>query len=295
MSVHGSAGIVVHGVLILLSISVVFPFLLMISGSLTQEEAINRIGVQLVPSHFSTAAYRYAFEFPKALLMSYGITALITVIGTVASLLLTTMLAYVMARRDYALSRVTTFVVFFTLLFNGGLVPFYILISRYLHLGNTIWSMIVPGLVNPFMVLIFKGFLSRMSFEVIEAAKIDGASEYRIFFGIVLPMAKPALATLTILVSFSYWNEWFNALLFVTNSNLYPLQLYIYNLGTQLSFLQSNPQLAQQLLGITDPASVPYVSAQLALTILAVAPFVVVFTLLRKYFQTGLTVGSLKG
>lgn len=292
---RGPVGIVVHGILIMVCVSVAIPFVLIIMGSLTDERSLTTQGISFVPSQISTAAYEFVFKFPGALLRSYAVTAVVTCIGTVASLLLTTMLAYVISRRDYALSRVTTFVVFFTLLFNGGLVPFFILITRYLHLGNTIWAMIVPGLVTPFTVLIAKGYMSRLNFEVIEAAKVDGAGEYRIFFLIVLPMMRPALATLGVLISFAYWNEYFNALLFVSNSNLYPLQLFIYNLGSELDFLQAHPAQAQYLLGLHSAASVPYISAELAMTALAVAPFIVIFSFLQRYFREGLTVGSLKG
>ena len=291
----GPVAVIVHGVLIMVCVSVIIPLFLMISGSFTDEQVLSVSGVSFIPRQFSGAAYEYVFRFPTTLLQAYGVTATITLIGTVVSLLLTTMLAYVLSRRDYFLSRVTTFVVFFTLLFNGGLVPFYILVTRYLHLENTIGAMIVPNLVAPFTVLIAKGYMARLNFEVIEAAKVDGASEYRIFFSIVLPMIKPATATLGVLISFAYWNEWFNALLFVSNKNLYPLQLFVYNLASELSFLQQHPEQARLLLGLSSAASVPYISAELAMTILAVAPFVVVFSFLQRYFREGLTVGSLKG
>lgn len=292
---RGASGIVVHGVLIMLCVSVAIPFLLIIVGSLTDEQALTTQGMSFIPNHPSGVAYQYVFKFPTALLQAYGVTATITLIGTGASLLMTAMLAYVISRRDYVLSRVTTFVVFFTLMFNGGLIPFFILVTRYLHLGNTIWAMIVPNLITPFTVLIAKGYMGRLNFEVIEAAKVDGAGEYRIFFLIVVPMVRPALATLAVLISFAYWNEYFNALLFINNTSLYPLQLFIYNLGTELAFLQAHPTLIQSALGLSNPASVPFVSAELALTIMAVAPFIVVFSFLQRYFREGLTVGSLKG
>lgn len=294
-SAQGPAGLIFHTVLVLLCISVVFPFVLMISGSLTQELNLSLHGAFIWPRHFSTAAYQYAFKYPGALLTSYGVTFFITIVGTVGSLLLTTMIAYAISRTDYIGARVTTFVVFFTMLFNGGLVPFFILMTRYLHLQNSIWAMIVPGLISPFTVLIMKGYMARLNYDVIEAAKIDGASEFRIFFTIVAPMVKPAIATLGVLISFSYWNEWFNALLFIDKSNLYPLQLYVYNLSTSLQSLLANPQMSQHLLGLKNIADVPYLSAELALTLLSIAPFTIVFVSLQRYFREGLTVGSLKG
>lgn len=293
-SARGASALVCHGVLIMLCVSVIIPFLMLVSGSLTSEVAIDDHGVGLLPLKFSTAAYHYAFSSPDVLLRAYGVTIFVTAVGTIVSLLLTAMLGYVMARRDYVLARVTTFVVFFTLLFNGGLVPFFIVITRYLHLGNTVWAMIVPGLLAPFNVLIMKGYMTRFNYEVVEAGKLDGASELRIFFQLVVPTIKPVLATLAVLISFAYWNEYFNALLFVSNTNLYPLQLMLYNLSSSLAYLQQNPQEAA-VLGLHNPAATPYISAELAIVILGVVPFVIIFSFLRRYFREGLTVGSLKG
>lgn len=293
-SAQGGLSLVCHGVLIMLCVSVVIPFILIISGSLTSEAALDSSGFGIIPSKFSTAGYDYVFHSPGILLWAYGVTLFVTVVGTIVSLLLTAMLGYVISRPDYVFGRVTTFIVFFTLLFNGGLVPFFILITRYLHLQDTVWSMIVPGLLAPFNVLIVKGFMSQFSFDVVEAATLDGASELRIFFQIVMPMIRPVLATLGLLISFSYWNEYFNALLFVSNSRLYPLQLMLYHLSSTLAFLQQNPDYEAKILGLTNPADVPYLSAQLAIVILATVPFVAIFSFLRRYFWEGLTVGSVR-
>lgn len=289
---RGGMGLVCHGVMIMLCVSVVIPFLLIVSGSLTSESALQSSGLRLVPEKISTSAYEYVFGSPDVLLRAYGVTFVVTLVGTVISLILTAMLGYVIARPDYIFARATTFIIFFTMLFNGGLVPFFILMTRYLHLQNTIWSMIVPGLLAPFNVLIVKGFMNQFPFEVIEAAKLDGASEFRIFFQIVAPMMKPVISTLAVLISFSYWNEYFNALLFVTDSKLYPIQLMLYHLSSTLAFLQQNPEYEARLLGLSNLADVPYLGAQLAIVLLAIVPFVVIFSFLRRYFWEGLTVGS---
>lgn len=293
-SAHGGAALACHGVMIMLCISVLVPFLLIISGSLTNESVLQTTGFELIPSHPSTAAYDYVFSSPDILFRAYGVTLFVTAVGTAISLLLTVMLGYVLARPDYAFARVTTAIVFFTLLFNGGLVPFFILMTRYLHLQDSIWAMIVPGLLAPFNVLIVKGFMNNFSFEVIEAAQLDGASEFRVFFQIVMPMIKPVLSTLAVLISFSYWNEYFNALLFITNTDLYPIQLMLYHLSSTLSFLQQNPEYEARVLGLTNPSDVPFLSAQLAIVILATVPFVTIFSFLRRYFWQGLTVSSVR-
>jgi putative aldouronate transport system permease protein len=200
--------LMIHLFFIVLSIAVLIPFILVISISLTDEKSLLLHGYHLFPQQFSLLAYTLILHAPTQLLRSYQVTILVTVVGTAASLLLTSMVAYSLSRRDYRYRRVTTLYVFFTMLFSGGLVPLYILVTQYLGMKDTIFALIIPYLVSPFYILVMKGFLDKLPVEIIESAKMDGASEWRIFFTIVLPLSTPALATLGLFISFMYWNDW---------------------------------------------------------------------------------------
>jgi putative aldouronate transport system permease protein len=176
------------------------------------------------------------------------------------------------------------------MLFQGGLVPFYILVTQYLHLKNTIWALILPMLINPFYVLIMKGFLAKIPGEIIESVKIDGANELRIFFKIILPLSVPALATIGLITSFGYWNDFFNGLLFIDDQKLVPLQLLLYRSINTIEFIKSSPLFVQMNVNV----QVPSVSARMALVVLAAGPMMLIFPFFQRYFVSGLTVGAIK-
>lgn len=278
---------------IVLSIVVVLPFLLVVAVSLTDEKTITKNGYQFIPESISLDAYRYLLDAPDILLRAYGVTITVTVIGALTGLLLTAMTAYVISRPDYRYNRITTFYVFFTMLFSGGLVPSYILMTQYLHLKDSLLALILPVLLSPFNIMVMKGFMSKIPLEIIESAKIDGARELRIFFRIILPLSTPALATLGLLISFTYWNEWFNGMLYIDDPSKVPLQLLLVRTLNSIEFLTSNSEFTQQL-GI-DLASFPNNSARMAIAVLAGGPMLVIFPFFQRFFVKGLTVGSLKG
>ena len=285
--------LLIHLLFILLSLAVVLPFLLVVAVSLTDEASLTGNGYQFLPESFSLEAYRYLLDAPDILLRAYGVTITVTVIGALAGLLLTAMTAYVISRPDYRYNRATTFYVFFTMLFSGGLVPSYILITQYLHLKDSLLALILPVLLSPFNIMVMKGFMSKIPLEIVESAKIDGARELRIFFRIILPLSTPALATLGLLISFTYWNEWFNAMLYIDDPNKVPLQLLLVRTLGSIEFITSNSEFAQQL-GV-DLSSFPNNSARMAIAVLAGGPMLVIFPFFQRFFVKGLTVGSLKG
>lgn len=278
---------------IVLSVVVILPFLLVVSVSLTNEKALAQDGYRFFPKTFSFDAYRYLLDAPEMLVRAYGVTVMVTVAGALLGLLLTAMTAYVISRPDYRYNRITTFYVFFTMLFSGGLVPSYILMTQYLQLKDNLLALILPILLSPFNIMVMKGFMSKIPLEIIESAKIDGAREFRIFFRIILPLSTPALATLGLLISFAYWNEWFNAMLYIDDPNKVPLQLLLVRTLNSIEFLTSNSEFAQQL-GI-DLASFPNNSARMAIAVLAGGPMLIIFPFFQRFFVKGLTVGSLKG
>jgi putative aldouronate transport system permease protein len=277
----------------IISILMVLPFVLVVVISLTSESSIIKNGYQFIPEILSLDAYRYILETPDIILRGYGITTFITVVGTLVSLLVTAMTAYVISRRDYRYNRITTFYVFFTMLFSGGLVPIYILMTQYLNLKDTLFALILPVLLSPFNIMVMKGFMAKIPLEIIESAKIDGAKEFRIFFTIILPLSKPALATMGLLISFAYWNEWFNAMLYIDNQKLVPLQLLLVRILNSMEFLTSNSEFSSQM-GI-NMADFPNNSARMAIAVLAGGPMLIIFPFFQRFFVKGLTVGSLKG
>jgi putative aldouronate transport system permease protein len=283
----------IHLFFILLSLSILAPFLLIVSVSLTDEKALAAFGYSFFPSQPSLAAYQYILQSPAVLLRAYGNTIFITVVGTLLSLLVTSMVAYAISRRDYRLRAGLTVYIFFPMLFSGGLVPFYILMTQYLHLKDSLWAIILPGMVSPFYVLIMKGFMGKIPHELIESAKMDGASEWRIYFRMILPLSTPALATLGLFIAFNYWNEWFNALLFIEDDKRVPLQLLLVRIMNTLDFLRNNSSYIQGL-GL-DMSQLPNESMRMALVILVAGPMMFIFPFFQKYFVQGMTVGSLKG
>jgi len=279
--------------LTILCLMVALPFVLVVVISLTSENSLVQNGYQFIPKEWSLEAYRITFAQPDPLIRGYLVTIMITVIGTVTSLLLTAMTAYPISSRDFRYNRPITFYIFFTMLFNGGLIPFYILMTQYLHLKNSLMALIIPALLSPFNIMIMKGFLDKIGKEIIESAKVDGAREIRIFFTIILPLSTPALATLGLFISFGYWNEWYNALLFIDNDRFVPLQLLLVRILTQIEFLANSPlaQVADKLAF----ANFPTMSVRMAMAILAGGPMLVIFPFFQKYFVKGIIVGSLKG
>lgn len=282
----------IHGWFLVFSVFCVIPLLYVVSISFSTESDIAKEGYRLIPKTFTTFAYDYLFHNPNQLITGYSVSILVTVLGTAFSLLLTAMLAYTMSRKDFRGSNHLSFIVFFTLLFNGGLVPWYILIKKYLHIDDSLFALILPYVIMPWHVLLMRGFLSDIPIELIESAKIDGAKEWRIFSQIVLPIAKPALATLGLFIAFIYWNDWWLALLYIDNEKLVPLQFMLYRIMNNIQYLSSN--IKPGTVNI-DLSQFPNESARMAIAILAAGPILVVFPFFQKYFVKGLTVGAIKG
>jgi putative aldouronate transport system permease protein len=279
--------LLIHSVLILVGLGCLIPMLLVISVSFSDEQQLAIQGYQLLPVGFSTFAYEYILQNPQQILRAYGVTIFVTTVGTAVGLIVCAMLAYPLARKDFRLRGILSFYVFFTLLFSGGMVPFYILVTQYLGWKDNILALVAPYIVTAWYVLILRTSFSQLPTELLEAARIDGAGEWRIFFQIVLPLSKPVLATIGLFYILRYWNDWFLALLFINDSALYPLQYLLQVLMRNINFLSSNPQ--------TMGEPIPTSSARMAMAVLAFGPALFAFLLLQKYFIRGITIGSLKG
>lgn len=283
--------ILFNGVFIILSAFCVFPLLLIVSAAFTDEVSLTLEGYKLWPSKLSLEAFSYILKSPKQILMSYGVTISVTLIGTVFGLIMTGMLAYVIARKDFKLSRLLSFLIFFTLLFNGGMVPSYIMITKYYHLKDTLWALILPYAIIPWHVFLMRGFFADIPVSLIEAAKIDGASEVRTFFTIIIPVSKPAFATIGLFTAFTYWNDWWLSMLYIDNAKLTSLQYYLYRIMNNIQFLTTSMQAGNISMDISN---MPNETARMALCLLAAGPMLVIFPFFQKYFVKGLTVGAVK-
>ncbi|MFC3342888.1 carbohydrate ABC transporter permease [Paenibacillus abyssi] len=277
--------------LMILAVFCIFPFLLILSSSLTEESKIIEDGFQLIPTAFSLEAYRILFEFPDQMMKAYGVTIAVTVLGTLLGLFMTAMTSYVLARKDFKWRNHFSFFFFFTTLFSGGLVPWYLLIVNYLDLKDTLLVLILPMLFNVFYIIVMKSFMSSIPEAITESAKIDGAGDFRIFLQLIIPLSKPALATIGLFIALGYWNDWYNALLFISNDNLMPLQYYLYKMlgnmdGIRRAMLGS---------GAVVTTSIPTESLKMAMTIVATGPILIAYPFIQRYFVQGLTIGAVKG
>lgn len=284
--------VVITFIFIILSLFCVLPILYIFSASLSDELELTRKGYSLIPRGFSLEAYGYILKNPTPILNAYGVTIFVTIVGTAVSLLCTTMLAYVIARKDFRLGRIFSFMVFFSMLFNGGLVPTYILMTQYFNMRDTIWSMVVPYLIIPWHVFLMKGFLADVQVSLIEAAKIDGASEVKIFFKIIMPISKPALATVGLFIAFVYWNDWYQSMLYIDNAKLTSLQFYLYRIMNNIQYLSTSLQSGNIHI---DLSALPSETSRMAMCILAAGPMLIIFPFFQKYFVKGISVGAVKG
>ena len=221
----------------LMALICIIPFIVLISGSFTSENFIRTQGYSLFINEFSTKAYELIFRNPITVFRAYGVSILITGVGTVLGTLLITMTAYVICRKDFKYRNHFSFFFYFTTLFNGGMVSTYIFYIQYLRLKDSLWALILPGLFNVFYLLIMRSFVNTIPPSLIEASKIDGAGEYRIFFQVVFPLLKPGLATVGLFMALGYWNDWYNAMLYINSNVKFPLQYMLYNLLQQTQVL----------------------------------------------------------
>ncbi|GAA0406457.1 carbohydrate ABC transporter permease [Paenibacillus motobuensis] len=271
----------------------VFPFLFVVIISLTDEGTLAKNGYRLIPEKWSLAAYRYMFDMGDTLLRSYGITIFVTVVGTVIALLVMAFYAYAISRKTFRYRNFFAFFSFFTMLFNGGLVPTYIIVTQLMGLKDTVWALILPLAVNAFYIMILRTFYATsVPDAIIESGKIDGAGEFRIFIKLVLPLSLPGLATIGLFSTLGYWNDWFNALLYIDNPNLVPLQSMLMRIETSMQFIMQNAQNSS--LSLEAMRSLPQDTSRMAMVVMATLPIIFAYPFFQRYFIQGLTVGAVK-
>lgn len=280
---------------VIFSLLFIVPFLLIIAASFTEEKTLLEEGYKLIPSKWSVSAYQYVFRNPGQLIDSYKVTIFYSITATFLSMLVMMLMAYPLSRPTYKYKTPLTFFIFFTMLFTGGLVPTYIWVTRYMHLGNTVWVYILPYLVNPFYLIVIRTFFQGLPISLVESAKIDGARELQIFFKIILPLSKPVIATISLLTLLAKWNDWNTALIYITQKELYSLQYLLQKILREVEFIK-NMASSTPVAGVNfDMSNVPSETMRFAMCIVAAGPMLVVFPFFQKYFAKGLTVGAVKG
>lgn len=283
---------VLNALLIVLSLLVLYPFLLVLAVSLSNEKDIIREGYSLIPKTVDISAYKYVFSNPGAILNAYKITAVFSAVYMVLSVFLMACLGYFLSKRDIKGKRAISLIVYFTTLFSGGLVPTYILNTQYLHLDDTIWIYILPGLISPWYVFMIRTFFQDIPYELTEAAYLDGADEYMIFFRIILPLSKPVIAAVALFMFLAKWNDWYTAMLYISKDELVSLQYFLQRIMENIRVLQENSMNMSFDISVED---IPSETARMAMAIVVAGPALLIFPFFQKYFVKGLTVGSVKG
>ena len=288
--------ILAHIKLALLSALAVIPFVLMIVSSLTDNNTLVANGYSFWPEKWSLYAYEYIFNTGNSVLHAYGISIVLTIVGTLIALILTTMLSYVISRKGLPGRGVITFLVVFTMLFNGGLVPTYMVYAKIFNVKNTFMALLVPGLLmNGFNIMLMKSyFCTNIPDEILDAAYIDGATEFQAFYKVALPLAKPIVATIALFVGIAYWNDWMNGYIYITkNTDLYSVQNLLNRMMQNIQYLSQNSSNIQQAgVGLN---AIPTASVRMAMATVGVLPILVVYPFVQKYFVKGITLGGVKG
>ena len=270
----------------------VIPFYLIIVASFTSENSLIRDGYPILPrlSELSLQSYALCLKNPTAIFKAYGMTIGVTVTGTFLAVLLATMTGYVLSRKDFPWRNQFSFFFFFTTLFNGGLVPWYLMCTRYLNFKNSIIGLILPLMFSVWNMIIAKSFMAGIPAEISESAKIDGANDITIFAKLILPLSKPLIATLSLFSALAYWNDWYNCMLFVTNEDMFTLQYYLQRILGSAEAMR----IVAEKSGIALP-SIPLEGMKMAMTIIATGPIVLLYPFVQRYFVKGLTIGAVKG
>nr|WP_256124223.1 carbohydrate ABC transporter permease [Paenibacillus chitinolyticus] len=277
----------------LFAFACVFPFLFVTIISFTDETTLAANGYQLIPEKWSLEAYRYLFKAGDQLLRSYGVTILVTIVGTVISVIMTALFAYAISRKTFKYRNFFGFFAFFTMLFNGGMVPTYIVVTQLLGMKDSLWALILPLAGNAFYIMIMRTFFSTsVPDAIVESGKIDGAGEFQIFYKLVMPLALPGMATIGLFSTLGYWNDWFNALLYIDDPKLVPLQSMLMRIENSMQFLLQNTNNPSLGMGVLQ--SLPQDTSRMAMVVLATGPIILAYPFFQRYFIQGLTIGAVK-
>lgn len=293
--ISARANILLNIMFLILALICVIPAVLVVSISFSAEQSITDYGYRLIPKIISLDGYGYLLKQGALIIRALGVSLFVTIVGTALGTLLTTLMGYVLSRLDYKLNGFLTMLVFIPMVFNGGLVSTYFIVSQFLHLKNTLWALILPLSVSSFSVVICRTFFkTTIPEELIESAKMDGATQFKIFFQIVLPISLPVIATIGLFLCFAYWNDWYQSMLYIDNQRLYSLQALLNAIMTNINMLAQNA--ATMGASMADMvANMPKEAARMAIVVIIVLPIACAYPFFQKYFISGLTVGAVKG
>ena len=281
-------------ILTILSLLSLIPFIFVIIISLTDEESLAMNGYRFIPEKWSLHAYQYIIDAGESIIRSYGVTILVTVVGTLLGLFLIGTYSYALSRRTYAFRSFFTKVITVPMLFSGGMIANYLIVTKVLMLKNSVWALILPLAMNSFNIIVMRTFFkTSLPDSVVESAKIDGASEWRLFFKIVIPMALPGLATIGLFLTLGYWNDWFNAMMYIDNQDWIPLQYLLIKIESSIDFLANNKAM-MGVEGIQAAANMPKETIKMAIVVISTLPIIFAYPFFQRYFVNGLTIGAVK-
>jgi putative aldouronate transport system permease protein len=288
------ANFIINILFLVIMVCCIAPLLLVLAVSFTDEASLQKTGYQFIPEAFSLEPYKYLFNMKDAILQAYGVTIFVTVVGTLLCIALCALYAYPISRKDLKYRRFFTIFLFFTMLFGGGIVPWYLVCTQLLGLQNNIWALIVPSLMNGFYVIVLRTFfMTTIPGEVLESAKMDGANELTTFIRIVVPLSLPALATISIFSAVGFWNDYWLPLMLISDADLYNLQYLIYRVMMNIQFLAENSSTTSSL--AVAAATAPKEGARMALAMVTIGPIILIYPYMQKFFIKGLTIGAIKG
>ena len=282
-------------VLLILAIVCILPIILIIVASFTDETTLLANGYRFFPQKYGLEAYVYLLKQSVMMLRAYKISILVTVIGTLASLVLSTTFAYPLSRKDFKYRHIFSFLVFFTMLFSGGIVPSYMMWTKFFHIKDTIWALIIPSyLMNAFNILLIRNYYSNnIPDALVEAARIDGASEFLTFRRVIVPLSVPVIATVGLFTGLAYWNDWINGLYYINDPGLYSIQNLLIRLMNNIQYLNSGAAAGIVSGGTTG--ALPSTSVRMAIAVVGVIPVVAAYPFLQKYLIRGTVIGAVKG
>ncbi len=282
-------------IMLIITVICIMPFVLMIAASITEENVLIKEGYKFLPSKVNLGSYQYLWAKRETIFSSYGISILITAVGTTINVLLTSLFAYPLSRQDFKYRNIFAFFVFFTILFNGGMTASYIVWTQLFHIKNTIWALLVPNyLMGSFSILMVRNYYTAsIPMSILEAARVDGAKELGIYARIILPLSKPVIITIALFSGMAYWNDWTNGLYYITNTKLYSINVYLNKLMNNIAFLKSSSSLTEgaKLVGL----DLPSVGIRMAIAVIAILPVIIIFPLVQAQLIKGVVIGGVKG
>ena len=275
------------------AISCILPFIFVIIISITDESSLALNGYSFWPSKISFAGYEYLYQLKDQILQALFITFFITIVGTTLNVFFTTLYAYAISRKSFKYRRFFTMMALVTMLFSAGVIPTYIIMTTFLNLKDTVAALILPMLLSPFNIMVMRSFFKKtISESIIESARMDGASEFRIFFQICLPLTLPGIATIALFTALAFWNDWYNALLYIQSDNLVPLQYLLMKIQANIEYLAQNASAGAQLSSVAG--SLPKEATRMAIVVVSTLPIACLYPFFQRYFVKGLTIGGVK-